>query len=70
MTELFREDPAHRARFLAIRGRLDALCFGVLSPDGLAACIDEHLEGRAKHTKLLRQLLTHDSWVRISGMAA
>lgn len=73
MTELFREDPAHRARFLAIRGRLDALCFGVLSPDGLAACIDEHLEGRAKHTKLLRQLLTHDSWVRVfevSGLGA
>lgn len=65
---LFREDPAHRARFAAIRGRLDALCFGVLDADGLAACIDEHLEGRAKHTKLLRQLLTHDSWVQTAGM--
>lgn len=65
---LFRQDPAHRARFAEIRGRLDALSFGVLDADGLAACIDEHLDGRAKHTKLLRQLLTHDSWVLAAGI--
>lgn len=68
LTALFREDPAHRAQFTAIRGRLDALSFGLFDADALAACIDEHLEGRAKHTKLLRQLLTHDSWVRVSGV--
>lgn len=61
---LYREDPAHRAHFLAIRNRLDGLCFNQFDPDGLAACIDEHLEGTARHTKLLRQLLTHDAWVR------
>ena len=68
LTALFREDPAHRAHFTAIRGRLDALSFGLLNADALAACIDEHLEGRAKHTKLMRQLLTHDSWVRVFGI--
>jgi asparagine synthetase B (glutamine-hydrolysing) len=61
---LYREEPAHRAHFKAIRGRLDALSFGVLDPDGLGACIDEHMDGRANHSKLMRQLLTHDSWVR------
>jgi asparagine synthase (glutamine-hydrolysing) len=61
---LYAHDPIHRARFQQIRGRLDALSLGVLSPDALAQCIDEHLEGRAKHGKLMRQLLTHDAWVR------
>jgi hypothetical protein len=65
---LYRDDPQHRARFTAIRGRLDALCLGVLDADALAACIDEHLDGRAIHTKLLRQLLTHDAWVRRFGI--
>ena len=65
---LYREDPGHRGRFAEIRGRLDALCFGLLDADGLAACIDAHLDGRAKHTKLLRQLLTHDAWVRCFGI--
>ncbi len=65
---LYRDDPRHRARFTEIRGRLDGLGLGVLDPDGLAACVDEHLEGRAKHTKLLRQLLTHDAWVRTFGI--
>ncbi len=69
VTGLFRDEPAHRARFKEIRGRLDALTFGVLDASALAACIDEHLEGRAKHTKLLRQLLTHDAWVRSFGIA-
>ena len=65
---LYRDEPRHRARFKEIRGRLDALTFGVLDRDALAACIDEHLDGRAKHTKLLRQLLTHDAWVRSFGI--
>ena len=46
-----------------------ALTFGVLDCDALAACIDEHLDGRAKHTKLMRQLLTHDAWVRCFGIS-
>ncbi len=66
---LYRQDPGHRQRFEEIRGRLDALNFGVMSVDGLAACVDEHLSGQATHTKLLRQLLTHDAWVREFGIA-
>jgi asparagine synthase (glutamine-hydrolysing) len=65
---LYRDDVAHRVRFTDIRGRLDAISLGVLDADALAACIDEHLDGRAKHTKLLRQLLTHDAWVRRFGI--
>ncbi len=68
MQALFRADPAHRKRFGEIRDRLDALTLGVLDADGLRACIDEHLDGAANHTKLLRQLLTHDSWVRTFGI--
>ena len=64
-TALYRSDPAHRARLSAVRGRLDALSFGVLKADALAACIDEHVEGTKSHTKLLRQLITHDAWVRL-----
>lgn len=66
--ELYRRDARHRQRFLEIRDRLDGLVFGVLSTDGLSACIDEHLEGTATHTKLLRQILTHDAWVRSFGV--
>ena len=66
---LYREDPGHRRHFTAIRGRLQALTFGILNADGLATCIDEHLAGRAQHTKLLRQLLTHDAWVRCFGIS-
>lgn len=61
---LYRESPAFRERFLAIRSRLETLCFGLLDADGLATCIDEHLAGVADHSKLLRQLMTHDAWVR------
>ena len=61
---LYRDDAGHRARFGEIRARLDGLSFGVLDADALAGCLDEHLEGRGNHTKLLRQLLTHDAWVR------
>jgi asparagine synthetase B (glutamine-hydrolysing) len=67
--ELYRHDARHRQRFLEIRDRLDALAFGVLSEDGLSACIEEHLNGNETHTKLLRQLLTHDAWVREFGIA-
>ncbi|MDP6952965.1 MAG: asparagine synthase-related protein [Alphaproteobacteria bacterium] len=66
---LYRDDVGHRARFGEIRARLDGLGFGVLDTDGLAACIDEHLDGRRNHTKLLRQLLTHDAWVREFAIA-
>lgn len=66
---LYCQDPGHRQRFNEIRGRLDGLTVGVLDSDGLAACIDEHLGGRAQHTKLMRQLLTHDSWVRTFGIS-
>ncbi len=66
---LYRDEPAHRKRFGEIRGRLDALTFDLFDPDALAACIDEHLDGVASHTKLLRQLLTHDAWVREFGIA-
>ncbi len=65
---LFRDGPGHRTRFLAIRGNLDALSFGLFDLDQLRACIDEHLDGRRKHTKLLRQLLTHEAWVRVFGI--
>jgi len=67
---LYKDEPGHRRRFVEIRARLDALTLGVLDADALARCIDEHLDGRAKHTKLLRQLLTHDAWVREFGIAA
>ncbi len=66
---LYRQDPGHRQRFAEIRGRLDGLTMGVMDSDGLASCIDEHLDGRAEHTKLMRQLLTHDSWVRTFGIS-
>jgi asparagine synthetase B (glutamine-hydrolysing) len=66
---LYRRDPGHRARFAQIRANLDALNFGLFDLDQLRACIDEHLDGRAKHTKLLRQLLTHEAWVRLFGIA-
>ena len=65
---LFRDGPGHRARFVKIRDNLDALGFGLFDLDQLRACIDEHLEGRGKHTKLLRQLLTHEAWVRVFGV--
>jgi hypothetical protein len=64
LDSLYRRDPGHRSRLTEIRRRLDGLTCGILDPDGLAACIDEHLGGRASHVKLLRQLLTHDAWVR------
>lgn len=69
LDSLYRQEEGHRRRFLEIRSRLDSMTFGIMSADGLAACIDEHLEGRMKHTKLLRQLLTHDAWVRRFGIA-
>jgi asparagine synthetase B (glutamine-hydrolysing) len=65
---LYRYDPAHKQRFIDIKERLDLLSCGVLRADGIRECIDEHLNGYANHTKLLRQLLTHDSWVRSFGI--
>ena len=66
---LYRHGAAFREHLTAIRGRLDGIALGLLSPDALAACIDEHLDGRANHTKLLRQLMTHDSWIRQFGIS-
>jgi len=65
---LYREGPLHRARFLEIRERLDGISFGMFDCDGLRDVIDEHLSGQAEHTKLMRQLLTHDAWVRRFGI--
>lgn len=65
---VYRADPGHRARFIYIRDNLDGLGFGLFDLDELRSCIDEHLDGRAKHTKLLRQLLTHEAWVRLFGI--
>jgi asparagine synthetase B (glutamine-hydrolysing) len=65
---LYQTDEAHRQRFREISSRLDGLALGWLDVDATAACIDDHLAGRASHTKLLRQLLTHDSWVRSFGI--
>ena len=67
--QLFRHDPGYRQRFQDIRGRLDTLTLGILQADGLAWAIDEHLDGKRDHTKLLRQLLSHDAWVREYGIA-
>ena len=67
---LYRDEPGHRRRFKEIRARLDSLTCGILSTDGIAACIDEHLDGRVGHAKLMRQLLTHDAWVRRFGIEA
>lgn len=67
---LLRDGPRHRQRLTEIRGRLDALSGILLNPDAVALCIDEHLEGSRSHTKLLRQLLTHDAWVRCFGVTA
>lgn len=67
---LYRQDPAHRIRFQEICDRLDGLCFNLLDADALRGCIDEHLEGRVNHGKLMRGLLTHDAWVRGFGIVA
>ncbi len=66
---LYKDDPAHRFRLLDIRKRLDSLSFNLLENDALAKCIDDHLDGLEQHTKLLRQLITHDSWVQIFNMS-
>lgn len=65
---LYRNEPGHRKRFMEIRQRLDSLALGMLRSDELATCIDEHLDGRRGHAKLLRQLLTHDAWIRRFGI--
>lgn len=69
IASLYRFEAGHRARFSEIRGRLDATGFGMFDASALAKCIDEHLEGRAQHTKLMRQLLTHDAWARRFGIS-
>ncbi|MDF1749148.1 MAG: asparagine synthase-related protein [Alphaproteobacteria bacterium] len=61
---LFAQEPGFRRRFQDIRARLDSISMGVFNTDALAQMIDDHLDGRAQHTKLLRQLLSHDAFVR------
>jgi len=68
MGVVMKEEPRHRRRLKDIQDRADALCLDIISPDHLSACIDEHLEGTQSHTKLLRQLLTHDSWMTSFGI--
>lgn len=68
MGALMKGEPKLRKRLLDIQGRLDSVCFDIIDSDGLSRCIDEHLDGSASHTKLLRQLLTHDSWVTSFGI--
>jgi hypothetical protein len=60
---LFRNEPSYRTKFEDIRNRLDLLSFGLFDIDQLSSCIDQHLSGEKNHTKLMRQLLTHDNWV-------
>ena len=64
LDSLYRDDPSHRAHFNAIRDRIDSLSFGILDHDALHNCIKQHMDGSFSHTKLLRQILTHDAWVR------
>lgn len=61
---LFRYDDRYRKQLSEIRDRIESLSFGLLSHDQLANCIDDHMSGKETHTKLIRQLLTHDNWVR------
>lgn len=63
LTNLYRYDNNYRQRLRDIRDRLDVLAFGLLDKDQLATCIDKHISGEETHTKLIRQLLTHDNWV-------
>lgn len=65
---LMRDEPKHRARLRDIQGRLDSVCFNLIDSTALSKCIDDHLDGSASHMKLLRQLLTHDSWVNSFGI--
>lgn len=66
--ELYRLDPLHRKKFVGIKSRLDAISFGLMDCDALALVIDEHLNGTVNHQKLMRQLLTHDTWASLYGM--
>ena len=50
---------------IEIKQRLDWLSCGILSVDNLNKCIDEHMNFEYDHPKLLRQLLTHDAWMRV-----
>ena len=65
LSMLFRVDNEHKKKLNEIKNRLDWLSCGVLSPDELKKCIDEHINFKQDHTKLLRQLLTHDAWMHL-----
>ena len=62
---LYRMDRNHINRFKQIKNRLDWLSCGIFSADAMLDCINEHLNNERDHTKLLRQILTHDAWMRI-----
>jgi len=64
LSHLYRDDPAHRQRFIEIQSRLDGMTCGMLDASALRDCIEEHLNGSRTHVKLLRQMLTHDAWIR------
>ena len=63
LANLYRYDDKYRLRLLDLRDHLDGLAFGMLDKDQIAICIDQHIAGEETHTKLIRQLLTHDNWV-------
>ena len=63
LTNLYRYQSNYVERLKKIRNHLDGLAFGLLDKDQIAICIDKHISGEETHTKLIRQLLTHDDWV-------
>ena len=42
----------------------NVIAYNMLVNEPYLASIVDHLDGHADHTKLMRQLLTHDSWIR------
>lgn len=43
---------------------------GLFAADGIGRVVEEHVTGRAKHTKLLLQLLTMASWLGAHSYSA
>lgn len=67
--ELLRRDPGFVARLSSLRECAAMLDTGLFSREGLAAVVDQHLERRADHAKLLLQLLTVASWLERNAYA-
>jgi asparagine synthase (glutamine-hydrolysing) len=61
-TRWLREDSGIRARLTRLHAAPALMDLGILDGAGLRRMVDDHLEGRRFATKLLRQLLTFDSW--------